>query len=144
MKEINLYWFKKDLRIFDNEALHEALKIGNVIPIFVIEPEYWQLPDHSSRQWEFVRECLVDLKNSLNNIGLKLIIRVGRMKDVIQEFMKNFHVKRIFSHEETGNEWTFKRDKDLRYFTKNQRIDWYEYRQFGVFRNLKIRTSWSQ
>ena len=144
VKEINLYWFKKDLRIFDNEALHEALKIGNVIPIFVIEPEYWQLPDHSSRQWEFVRECLVDLKNSLNNIGLKLIIRVGRMEDVIQEFMKKFHVKRIFSHEETGNEWTFKRDKDLRYFTKNQRIDWYEYRQFGVFRNLKIRTSWSQ
>ena len=144
VKEINLYWFKKDLRIFDNEALNEALKIGNVIPIFVIEPEYWQLPDHSSRQWEFVRECLVDLKNSLNNIGLKLIIRVGRMEDVIQEFMKKFHVKRIFSHEETGNEWTFKRDKDLRYFTKNQRIDWYEYRQFGVFRNLKIRTSWSQ
>ena len=65
-----------------------------MIPIFVIEPEHWQLPDHSSRQWEFVRECLVDLNNSLNDIGLKLIIRVGNIQDLIREFMKKFHVKK--------------------------------------------------
>ena len=119
MKAINLVWFKKDLRTHDNEALHEALKTGNVIPIFVIEPNLWKLPDHSSRQWEFVRECLIDLNSSLNDIGLKLIIRVGNIKDVIKEFTERFHVKGIYSHEETGNEWTFKRNKDLRNFTKS-------------------------
>ena len=144
MKIINLVWFKKDLRIYDNEALSEALKTGNVIPIFVIEPALWKLPDHSSRQWEFVQECLIDLKNSLHDIGLKLIIRVGNVQDVIKEFMKKFQVKSIYSHEETGNEWTFKRDEDLRRFTKDKNINWYEYKQFGVFRGLKIRKKWSQ
>ena len=144
MKEINLYWFKKDLRIYDNEALSEALEVGNVVPIYVIEQELWSLPDHSSRQWEFVRECLVDLNNSLNTIELKLIIRVGNIQDIIKEFMKNFRVKAIYSHEETGNEWTFKRDEDLRSFTKSKDINWYEYRQFGVFRGLKKRKIWSE
>lgn len=144
METINLVWFKKDLRTYDNEALCEALKTENVIPIFVVEPDLWKLPDHSSRQWEFVRECLIDLNNSLTDIGLKLIIRVGNIQDVIKEFTKRFHVKGIYSHEETGNEWTFKRDQDLRRYTKNENINWYEYRQFGVFRGLKTRKSWSQ
>ena len=144
MKTINLFWFKKDLRTFDNEALNEALKRGNVIPIYVVETDLWKLPDHSSRQWEFVRESLIDLKNSLNEIGLKLIIRVGNIEDVIKEFMERFNVKGIYSHEETGNEWTFKRDQSLRNFIKNKSINWNEYRQFGVFRGLKTRKSWSQ
>ncbi len=144
MKTVNLVWFKKDLRTYDNQALNEALKTGNIIPIYIIEPDLWRLPDHSSRQWEFVRECLVDLNNSLNEIGLKLIIRVGNLQDVIREFMKRFHVKGIYSHEETGNLWTFKRDQDLRDFTKNNGIRWYEFRQFGVFRGLKTRKSWSK
>ena len=79
VETINLVWFKKDLRTYDNEALYEALKTENVIPIFVVEPDLWKLPDHSSRQWEFVRECLIDLNNSLNEIGLKLIIKVGNI-----------------------------------------------------------------
>ncbi|WP_413389528.1 deoxyribodipyrimidine photo-lyase [Prochlorococcus marinus] len=144
MEKINLVWFKKDLRIYDNEALNEALKTENVIPIFVVEPDLWKLPDHSSRQWEFVRECLIDLNNSLNDIGLKLIIRIGNIQDVIKDIMKMFIVKGIYSHEETGNEWTFKRDQSLRRFTKNESINWYEYRQFGVFRGLKTRKNWSQ
>ena len=144
METINLVWFKKDLRTYDNEALCEALKTENIIPIFVVEPDLWKLPDHSSRQWEFVRECLIDLNNSLSDIGLKLIIRVGNIQDVIKEFTKRVHVKGIYSHEETGNEWTFKRDQDLRRYTKNENINWYEYRQFGVFRGLKTRKRWSQ
>ena len=144
MKTINLFWFKKDLRTFDNEALNEALKRGNVIPIYVVETDLWKLPDHSSRQWEFVRESLIDLKNSLNDIGLKLIIRVGNIEDVIKEFMARFYIKGIYSHEETGNEWTFKRDQSLRNFIKNKSINWNEYRQFGVFRGLKTPKRWSQ
>ena len=37
MKEINILWFKKDLRIFDNEALYEAIKDCDILPIYIIE-----------------------------------------------------------------------------------------------------------
>ncbi len=144
MEVINIVWFKKDLRTFDNEALKEALKNRKAIPIFLIEPDFWQLPDHSSRQWEFVRECLIDLNKSLTNIGLKLIIRVGNIQNVIEEFMKKYQVQGLYSHEETGNKWTYKRDKNLRNFIKKANIKWYEYRQFGVFRGLRRRKGWSQ
>ena len=36
MKEINILWFKKDLRIFDNEALCEAIKDNDILPIYIL------------------------------------------------------------------------------------------------------------
>ena len=144
MEKINLFWFKKDLRIFDNLALTEALKDGKVIPFFLIEPELWELPDHSARQWEFVRECLVDLNNSLHQIGLKLIIRIGNIQSVVIEFMEHYKINGIYSHQETGNDWTFKRDTNLKSFTKKVNIEWHEFKQFGVIRGLKTRKDWAQ
>ena len=41
---------------------------------------------HSYRQWQFCKECLIDLRNSLKNIGQPLIIRTGK---VIEIFEKN-------------------------------------------------------
>ena len=35
MKDINILWFKKDLRIVDNEALYESLKDNEILPIYI-------------------------------------------------------------------------------------------------------------
>ena len=35
MKNINILWFKKDLRIDDNEALYESLKNNDILPIYI-------------------------------------------------------------------------------------------------------------
>ena len=37
MKDINILWFKKDLRIDDNEALYESLKDNDILPIYIFE-----------------------------------------------------------------------------------------------------------
>ena len=50
MHEINICWFKKDLRVVDNEALYKASKDYDVLPIYILEKEKWQQPSHSYRQ----------------------------------------------------------------------------------------------
>ena len=47
-------WFKRDLRLDDHGPLHDAAT-DDVIPLYVVEPDYWQLPDTSERQWSFMR-----------------------------------------------------------------------------------------
>ena len=70
MKEINILWFKKDLRIFDNEALCEAIKDNDILPIYIIELDIWSQNTHSNRQWQFCKESLIDLRNALAEICL--------------------------------------------------------------------------
>ena len=47
MKEINILWFKKDLRIFDNEAICEATKDNDILPIYIIELDIWSQKTHN-------------------------------------------------------------------------------------------------
>jgi len=35
---VNLFWFRRDLRLNDNVALYAALKSGKVQPIFIHQP----------------------------------------------------------------------------------------------------------
>jgi deoxyribodipyrimidine photo-lyase len=44
-------WFKRDLRTRDHAPLVAAATLAEpVIPLYVIEDEYWQQPDTSGRQ----------------------------------------------------------------------------------------------
>ena len=70
---LQIVWFKKDLRIEDHTALSAAAKAGPVLPIFIAEPDLWQQPDMSARQWAFVQECLSELGTGLAKLGQPLI-----------------------------------------------------------------------
>ena len=59
-ESISIVWFKRDLKIHDNAALTMAANnqnndLNKVLPLYVIEPDYWKLPDSSARHWRFIK-----------------------------------------------------------------------------------------
>ena len=48
----------------------------------------------------------------------------------------------MYSHEETGNLWTYQRDLAVKRLLKDLQIPWHQYRQFAVFRGLTDRDNW--
>jgi len=144
MQEINILWFKKDLRIDDNEALIESLKDRDIIPIYIIEKEIWMQKTHSDRQWQFCKESLIDLRNELAEIGHPLIIRTGNVINIFDEISSKFKIKGIYSHQETGDWLSYKRDQKVREWTLSKNIIWKEFLQFSVFRGNLDRNDWSK
>ncbi|MEO0358611.1 MAG: deoxyribodipyrimidine photo-lyase/cryptochrome family protein, partial [Pseudomonadota bacterium] len=110
----------------------------------VVEPEYWQLPDTSARQWDFIRECLGELRTDLAGLGQPLVVRTGDCLDVFEQLRLQFGVQRLISHEETGNAWTFARDKRIAGWTDASGVRWHELPQSGIVRGLKTRDGWAQ
>ncbi len=144
MKDINILWFKKDLRIDENEALYESLKYYDILPIYIFEIEIWNQKTHSNRQWQFCKESLLDLRNSLKEIGQPLIIRTGNVIKIFEEISSKFNIKGIYSHQETGDWLTYKRDQKVKIWASNKKIIWKEYLQFSVFRGNINRDDWSK
>ena len=70
-------WFKRDLRIEDNAALVSAIAEGPILPVYVVEPDYWRMPYTSARQWQFLKESLIALDQSLTALGQPLLVAVG-------------------------------------------------------------------
>lgn len=137
-------WFKRDLRVADHPALALAAGIGAVLPLYLVEPEYWALPDTSARQWSFTAECLEDLRSALRGMGAPLVVRVGEAVAVLERLCRQHAITRIVSHEETGNLWTYARDRRVAAWARAQGIDWVEVPQSGVVRRLASRDGWAR
>ena len=140
---LNIVWFKRDLRIHDHAALAQASAHGRVLPLYVIEPELWLQPDTSARQWEFAAECLCELREDLGKLGQPLILRVGDVTDVLGDLLNEFGCFRLWSHEETGNSWTYQRDLKVAEWTKLKGIEWTEIQDEGVIWKLNTRNGWA-
>ena len=111
MAALQIVWFKRDLRIVDHRPLLAAAECGPVLPLYVVEPELWQQPDASERQWLFCRESLVELRQALADLGQPLVVRSGDVVQVLERARRQFGIDGLWSHEETGNAWTFARDR---------------------------------
>ncbi|GAA0783622.1 FAD-binding domain-containing protein [Marinobacterium sediminicola] len=141
--QLQLVWLKRDLRLADHPALHEAANQGPVLVLFVIEPEYWRLPDHSARHWHFCRDSLLDLQSSLAQQHHSLLIRQGSVNDVLTELYRLYGRFTLWSSEETGNDWTYRRDLKIDAWCRSHHIDWQQRPQNGVIRRLRNRDHWT-
>ena len=76
MKTRRLVWFRSDLRVSDNTALHAACDAGgDVIGVFAITPGQWKDHDWGDRKVAFVLRNVHALRESLGgkNIPLKIL-----------------------------------------------------------------------
>lgn len=140
---INLVWLKRDLRIEDHVALFSARKRGRVIALYCIEPDYWDLPDTSHRQWQFVEQSLTTLKVQLAKLGIPLVFYRGDATEAFASLCSKLNIAAVHSHQETGNLWTFRRDIEVGRLFKSANLPWHEHMQHGVFRRLDTRNGWA-
>jgi len=64
-----IFWFRRDLRLADNQGLHEASKKGKILPLFIFDQEILsELPEGDSRV-EFIRSQLQQLDKEIQELG---------------------------------------------------------------------------
>ncbi len=84
MTSTAIMWFRNDLRLSDNPALHAAATSGvPVIPVFILDdetPGAWR-PGGASRWW--LDGSLAALHKSLTGLGTRLILARGPTRDVL-------------------------------------------------------------
>jgi len=137
---MHVVWFKRDFRVRDHAPLAEAARRGTVLPLFIYEPELWAGPDSAPRHWAFARQCLEELDGSLRRLGAPLAVRAG---DAV-EVLRSLPVHAVYAHEETGNGWTYARDRRVRQWAREAGVPFLEFPNNGVFRRLRTRDGWSR
>ena len=140
---MDIVWFKRDLRLNDHAPLTAALANGPVMPLYILEPELWQQPDMSGRQFGFLQECVEELARDLAARGQPLVIRIGDAASILADLSAAHCVQRIHAHQETWNGWTYERDRRVMRWARSAGIKVQEYQQFGVHRRMTSRRGWA-
>ena len=148
-------WLKRDLRLGDHRPLAAAIdaaradnapaeRAGGVCVLYVYEPEYWALPDTDVRHLTATNRALRRLRAALRERGGELVVRTGRVVDVLDELHREHGIDGLHSHEETGNFWTYQRDLAVKAWAADRGIGWTEQVQNGVVRRLRDRDRWAK
>ncbi|NHM01864.1 cryptochrome/deoxyribodipyrimidine photo-lyase family protein [Flavobacterium difficile] len=144
-KKVNIVWFKRDLRILDNEALFHANLSGlPLLLVYIFEPSVMNYDDSDVRHWRFIYQSIQELQQKLHTSNQNFYFFHNEAEVVFSEIIKKFEVQTIFSHQEIGNKVTFDRDVAMQELFKKNNIIWKEYQMHGVIRKLKSRQNWDK
>lgn len=115
-----LIWFRQDLRLKDNPALHYATTNGYaVIPVYILD-------DESAAQWKMGGASRWWLHQSLQSLNSDLrehmIFRAGKADDVLSELIKGTAADAVFWNR-CYEPWRVKRDKDIKQSLKDDSIE---------------------
>jgi deoxyribodipyrimidine photo-lyase len=111
MDNRGILWFRNDLRLDDNESLHEALSYGQIIPVFVFDTRTFK---GSTRAFgfrktgihraKFIIEAVHDLRNQLQKLGSNLVVRSGKSEEIVAEIAAEQKAKWVFCNRERTDE----------------------------------------
>ncbi|MBC7625429.1 MAG: deoxyribodipyrimidine photo-lyase/cryptochrome family protein [Aeromicrobium sp.] len=138
---LQVVWFKKDLRLSDHAPLVRAHKLaraqgGQVLALWVYEPQMWAEADMGARHLQFANDCLRELANEIATQGGQLLRMHGEMVEVLARLHQTFGGFTLHSHEETGNRWSYTRDLAVAQWCKANGVAWREAPNNAVVRRL--------
>tara|TARA_B100001027_G_scaffold113378_1_gene78245 strand:+ start:3139 stop:4599 length:1461 start_codon:yes stop_codon:yes gene_type:complete len=142
-RNINVFWFKRDLRLIDNIALNDAVESKHqLLLIYLFEPKVIKDQHTSKKHINFIKESISDLNKSLKKFDTHIHVYECELISFFKKILKKYNVKSVFSTEEIGLDVTYKRDIAFKFFCEKNKIKWIEKPRAGVFRGRKNRDNW--
>ncbi len=142
-KEINVFWFKRDLRLLDNEGLQDAINSGlPLLLLYVMEPSLEKNPHYHKRHHNFIAQSLIALNKELKQFNTQVYVYKDEVISVLERIAASMNINALFSMQETGIDATYMRDKVVKKWCVSQRIVCKEYINNGVTRGISNRNNW--
>jgi deoxyribodipyrimidine photo-lyase len=98
--ELNIFWFRRDLRLFDNAGLFHALNAGlPVLPVFIFDSNILsELEDQEDRRVSFIYDAILNLNDQLVVHGSSMTVVYGKPVEEISKLLDKFHVRNVFTN----------------------------------------------
>lgn len=117
---MNIFWFRRDLRLEDNVGLFHAFQNNeNVLPVFIFDDSILsQLPIDDARV-TFIHHQLEKIQNQLQSIDKSLAVFHGKPIEVFKKILSENKIKTIYTNHDY-EPYARKRDLELfLYFKEN-------------------------
>ncbi|WP_414571194.1 deoxyribodipyrimidine photo-lyase [Nostoc sp. CCY 9925] len=127
---MHLLWFRRDLRLTDNEIVTLATDNGvTVKPFFIIDPWFYTWADVGAARVRFLFESLENLDSNLQKLGSRLYLFEGNSTDIVQALTRQLIIAgykpKLFFNRDVQVEYGVSRDKTIIDFYKQLNLDYH-------------------
>jgi deoxyribodipyrimidine photo-lyase len=136
---MNVFWFRRDLRLEDNAGLYYALREGKpVLPLFIFDPEILDdLADKKDRRVDFIHRVLQRLHSRLGEQGSSLMVRIGKPAEVFSQLTKEFEVEKVFTNHDY-EPYAIERDAQVEKLLQSENIAFHHYKDQVIFEREEV------
>ena len=120
---VNIFWFRRDLRLQDNAGLYHALKSNHpVVPIFIFDTNILsRLEDKADRRVEFIHAALEEIQQQLIKLNTSLEVYYGAPLDVYKTLLEKYNIEKVFTNHDY-EPYALEREKLIKEFLNNKGI----------------------
>ncbi|EGV43891.1 deoxyribodipyrimidine photo-lyase [Bizionia argentinensis JUB59] len=136
---LNIFWFRRDLRLDDNRGFYEALKSEYpVLPIFIFDSEILDsLPEDDARV-TFIYDTLQDMRKTLQDeYGSSIAMYNGTPKKVFKELAATYAIDTVFTNHDY-EPYATQRDAEIQTFLKNTCVDFKTFKDQVIFEKDEV------
>ena len=135
---MNIFWFRRDLRVDDNVGLYHALSSGQpVLPIFIFDTSILsQLPPDDARV-TFIHQQLESIQQALQAVGKSLAVFHGTPEEVYTQLLAEHKIDTIYTNHDY-EPYARKRDKALNQLFKSKGVDFKTSKDQVIFEKSEV------
>ncbi|WP_048331443.1 cryptochrome/photolyase family protein [Bizionia psychrotolerans] len=136
---LNIFWFRRDLRLDDNRGFYEALKAEHpVLPIFIFDSEILEsLPEDDARV-TFIYNTLQAMRKTLQEEHNSSIAMFhGTPETIFNELYETYEIDTVFTNHDY-EPYAIQRDKDIGSFLKDKNVEFKTFKDQVIFEKNEI------
>ncbi|MCF8714239.1 deoxyribodipyrimidine photo-lyase [Joostella atrarenae] len=136
---INIFWFRRDLRLDDNVGFLEALKAENpVMPIFIFDKKILEdLPKNDARV-SFIFKTLQNMRDELQDkLDSSIALFYGEPKEIFKELSSTYNINKVFTNRDY-EPYAKKRDEEIKELLASKKIEFETYKDQVFFEKDEV------
>ncbi|MCW9037692.1 deoxyribodipyrimidine photo-lyase [Altibacter sp.] len=135
---VNIFWFRRDLRLDDNVGFYKALHGKHpVLPIFIFDTEILdELPEDDARV-SFIFETLQNMRKELQKHGSSIALYHGSPKEVFEHILSEFNVANVITNHDY-EPYARSRDDNMRVFLSEKEIGFHTFKDQVIFEKDEV------
>lgn len=134
---MNIFWFRRDLRLEDNHGLFEALTAGDVLPIFIFDENILsELPKNDARV-TFIAQLLQKINLELNKHQRSLAVFYEEPEAVFQKLISENTIEAVYTNRDY-EPYARQRDAKIEKFLKSKNVAFRTFKDHVIFEQAEV------
>lgn len=138
-KRINIFWFRRDLRLHDNRGLTEALAgDAPVLPIFIFDHHILdKLSNKSDGRVQFIYDTVHQLKFELQQQNSDLLVTHGNPVNIFKKLIETYNLEKVYTNRDY-EPYATERDAEVRKVLEKSGVEFISFKDQVIFEQNEI------
>lgn len=137
--EVNIFWFRRDLRLHDNVGLLHALQSGKpILPIFIFDTNILdKLDKPEDLRVQFIHQTLCEMDAQLKQIGSGLTVMYGTPQQMFLDLISIYNIGCVYTNHDY-EPYAIKRDQNIHERLSQQGIGFLSFKDQVIFEKKEV------